>query len=463
MEQKCNNEERELGSKNVKQLIIIYTLSAFVGMALQMVIGIADGFFVGNGIGANGLATVGIVYPFWIIAISLGTLIGVGTSSLVAIKLGEGNTEEARSLVGQGFWYSAILSILVTIFIYVFMDNILMFLGAKGDLLISTKEYTKVFLLGFPMYVMGLAFIYLLRVDEKPMLGTLIMSIPPVVATIAEYIFIFKMHMGVAGSALGAWVITMGPYAIAVLHFIFGKTNLKIKLSDIRLNLSKLHEINKIGFAAFIITSSGSIVTIIINNQIGKYGTEMDLAVYGVLNAFILYVLISITQVFCMGLLPVAGYNYGAKLYERVKEALIISIKITLGFFIILVGILFLFANQILTFYCGNVSDMILSTKSAMLVFLMFYPLGSITILTSTYFQSIEKNSTAIYNAMTRNVIFIIPLLYVLPIFFRVKGIWMSEPIADIMSFIVAIYFINKEVKHLSLLSSENNDKKYLV
>ncbi len=455
MTQKIENnsltsEERKLGTKKIRPLFFAYTISAVIGMGMQMVIGIADGFFVGNGVGPVGLGTIGVIYPFWIIAIALGTLIGAGASTLVGIKLGQGKKEEARAIVGQSFWYSNIFSIIITVFILIFLDNILIFFGAQGEILQCARQYSQVYMLAFPLYVTGLLLFYLIRIDEKPGLGLFIQIVPAAIALFVEYFLIFKLKTGITGSAIGAWVITAGSWYLLVFHFIFGKTELKIKFSDIKLNFSYIKEINKIGLAGFIIQVTPTVVAIAINNLIGVYGNQSDYAVYGVINAYLLYILISFTNSFGFGLLPIASYNYGAKQFARVKEVLIISIKYTIAFLVICLGGIFMFSNQILGFFIGPVPELIEATKSAMHMFIILFPFGAMTLLASNYFQAVEKNGKAIVNSLTRNIIFILPLLFILPKFMGMKGIWISQPIADILACIVAVYYLVKEVNGLS-------------
>lgn len=442
-------EERKLGTKKIRPLFFAYTISAVLGMGMQMVMGIADGFFVGNGIGPVGLGAISIVYPFWIIAIALGTMIGVGSSTLAGIKLGQGKKEEARAVVGQCFWYSNFFSIIVTVLILIFLEKILILFGAQGEILNTAMQYTKVFMLGFPFYVTGLQLFYLIRIDEKPGLGLLIQTVPAGIALIVEYLLIFELDAGITGSAIGAWIITLGSWYLLVLHFIFGKTVLKIKMKDMKLNLINIKEMHKIGFAGFIIQVSPTVVTIVINNLIGIYGKESDFAVYGVMNAYILYILTSFTNSFGFGLLPIASYNYGAKQFARVKEVLVISIKYTICFLIICVAAIFIFADQILTFFIGPVPELVESTKSAMYLFIPLFPLGAMTLIASNYFQAVEKNGKAIINSLTRNIIFILPLLFILPRLLGMAGIWICQPLADFMSCIVAVYYLMKERNEL--------------
>ena len=444
------NGVRMLGTKKISSLFWSFTLTAVLGMTMQMAIAIADGFFVGNGIGEIGLATIGIVFPFWITSIAMGTLFGVGASTYVGIKLGEGNKEEARQAVGQIFWFSNIVTIIITVLVFVFIDPIIIALGGQGEIIPSARSYIQVFMLGFPLYVTGLTLYYLVRVDEKPGLGMIIQVIPAAIAIVVEYFLIFRMGAGIRGSAFSAWFITLGTWYLLVFYFIFGKTDLRIRFSDIKIKLPVISEMVKIGFAGFIIQLSPVFVTITINNLIAIHGQEADYAAYGVINAYILYILISFTNAFGFGLLPIASYNFGAKLYDRVKEVLLISLKYTFGFVTICMLLIFLFANQILGFFIGDAPELVQTTKSAMYIFTILFPLGAITMVTSNYFQAVGKNGKAIINSLTRNVIFVLPLLIILANAFGMKGLWSAQPVADLLSALIAVFFIVKEIKALS-------------
>jgi putative MATE family efflux protein len=443
------SEERKLGTTKIRPLFFAYTLSAVLGMGMQMAMTIADGFYVGNGVGEIGLGTISVVYPFWIIPIAIGTMIGVGSSTLVGIKLGQGKKDEARAVLGQTFWFTVISSILLTVLILVFLDPILRFFGAEGDIMDSARLYTQVFMAGFPLYVTGLVMFYLVRMDEKPVLAMLIQIVPAVIGLVVEYILIFQMNVGIAGSAIGSWIITFGSWFLLSFHFIFGKTELKIKMKDIKPNMGYIKEIHKIGLAGFIIQVAPTFVAIAINNLIGIHGQESDYAVYGVINAYMLYILTSFTNSFGFGLLPIASYNYGAKLYGRVREVLLISVKYTFGFLVIVLVLIFVFANQILGFFIGPVPDLIAATREAMQVFVLLFPLGAVTLIVSNYFQAVEKNGKAIINSLTRNVVYILPLLFILPRFMGMDGVWMSQPIADFLACATAVFFLVKELKEL--------------
>ncbi|WP_432406544.1 MATE family efflux transporter [Wukongibacter sp. M2B1] len=444
---------RELGTSDIKKLLVKYTVAALIGQVLQMCQITADGIFVGNEIGTNGLATIGIIIPLLVITIATGSLIGVGASSLAAIHLGEGRIEQARSLFGQSIWYSLILSISVSVLAMMNVESIVHFFGATGDLVASASAYTSVFFYGFPFTVTGCVLYFFVRLDEKPFIGILALTVPAVVAIAIEYLCIFKFHIGIASSAI-AFNVCVGSWFLIGLYFLLNKeTIFKIKFSDIKLNFKDINEINRTGFASFIVQVSFSSVAIVINKLLIVYGKPLDRASFGIINAYMMYIFsIIVTLGFTLGLQPIVSYNYGAKKFARVKKALIDSIKYTIITMTTLTAILFTFQDPIVSFFAGNSPDLIQATKNNMHIYLLLFTLGAVSFVVSGYFQAIEHNKKAIFNGCTRNIIFVVPLLYMFPKFLGLTGIWMALPIADTLSFVVAAIMVIGELKRLNQL-----------
>lgn len=449
--------EREMGTKNVKSLLVKYSIAALIGQGLQMCQITGDGFFVGNGIGEIGLATISIIYPLLVFALATGSLIGVGATSISALLLGKGEVEEARSFFGQSVVFAVILSLIISVLGLFNVESIVTLFGASGEIIKSASEYATVFFYGFPFCVVGCVFYFYVRLDEQPFIGTLALTVPALVAIAVEYFCIFKWDLGIASSAI-SFSICVGSWSLIGLYFLFNrKTIFKIKPGDFRLNFQKIYEINKTGSASFIIQVVFSVVAIVINNLLGSYGGSLDIAAFGIINAYLLYIFsIFITLGFTLGLQPIVSFNYGARQYARVKDALVISIKYTIATMAVLTILLFVFANQVVGFFAGDAPDLIIATQSAMKIYLLLFALGGVSFLVSGYYQAIEHNGKAILNGCTRNIVFIIPLLFILPKSFGVTGIWAAQPIADVLSFAVALFLVGKEVKRLEQLEYES-------
>lgn len=448
--------DRELGTGNINSLLVKYSIAALIGQALQMVQITSDGIFVGNGIGEIGLATISVIYPFLVLTLALGTLIGVGGTSIAAIHLGKGEVEKARACFGQSVVYALVLSLIISILGLTNVESIVRFLGATGDVVPSASAYASVFFYGTPFCVVGCVFYFFVRLDEQPFIGTLALTIPVIYAVLIEYFCIFKWDVGIASSAI-SFSLCVGSWSLCGLYFLFNRSTIfKIKMSDFKPDFSKIGEINKVGFASFIVQASFSVVAIVINNLLGKYGTSMDMAAFGIINAYLLYIFsIFVTLGFVLGLQPIVSYNYGAQQFNRVREALTTSIKQTIGTMIVLTILLFVFQHQIVGFFVGNDPALIAATQADMRIYLLLFALGGVSFLVSGYFQAIENNGQAIFHGCTRNIIFVIPLLLIMPQFLGVKGIWMAQPIADILCFAAAMYLVYKEVNRLKQLEHQ--------
>jgi len=447
--------ERELGTGNIKSLLVKYSLAALIGQGLQMCQITADGFFVGNGIGEIGLATISIIYPLLVFALAVGSLIGVGATSLSAIHLGKGEVEEARSYFGQSVVFALILSVIISVLGLANVENIVTFFGATGEVIQSASAYTAVLFYGFPFARVWCVFYFYVRLDEQPFIGTLALTVPAVIAILVEYFCIFKWNVGIASSAI-SFSLCVGSWSLIGLYFLLSrKTMFKMKLSDFKIEFHKISELNKTGFASFIVQASFCVVAIVINNLLGKYGKPMDIASFGIINAYLLYIFsIFVTLGWTLGLQPIVSYNFGAKQFARVREALTTSIKYTVGSMAVLTMLLFVFQHQIVGFFVGNAPDLIAATEANMKTYLVLFALGGVSFLVSGYYQAIEQNGKAILNGLTRNVIFVIPLLYMLPTFLGVKGIWFAQPIADVLSFALAMYLVYKEINRLKQLEN---------
>lgn len=439
----------EFESKSITSLFWKYSLFALAGMLVQMVGTVTDGFFVGNGIGPVGMGAISIIVPFWTVSVAFFSLFGIGGSILGAIKLGNGDKEGARDVYGSIVVFSAIFSILVAVIILLNLDRVLITLGATPEILPTARTYATIFMIGNPFCVIGCVGYYFTRVAERPLAASISFIVPCIIAIFMEYYIIFHTNAGIMGSAL-SWIITVGAPTYLLIYLQFSNTPFKFKVSDFRINFRLVYESCKIGFAMFIIQICTIVSTIIINNLIAKYGDpSLFIPAFGIMNAYMAYILMVITTAFITGIQPIAGYNIGAKLYSRVRQLIKVGVVQSTVVIIAVMVLVFAFAVPIATFFAGPVPPLVDATVHAMKIFLVLYALGNVSQIVSGYFMAVEKNSLAILNGVARIILFAVPLLFILPNFFGLDGIWGAQPGADLLAFILAVICILHEYKQL--------------
>lgn len=447
-----NPVESEFLSKKIPTLFWKYSLFAFAGMAFQFLTVFFDGTFVGNGVGQIGLASISIIMPFWTIGLALIMLFGVGASTVAAIRLGTGDKVGARDVYGKLTAFSFLFSAAISIIVLLFLDSVLTGLGASSEVSPAAKAYMIPFLIGFPFYVAGTVAYLFTRIAEKPFIATLAYTIPAVVSIIAEYYLIFKMDMGMAGSGIAYAICTAS--TIFLVPYLQTKTIFKLKASDFKPDMKVIFEAVKIGFPQFAINICTAIYAIIVNNLILKYGgTPMETAIFGIVNAYIAFIFITLTNSFCQGIQPIASYNTGAKLHSRVAS--LIKVGITQSTLVLIVATIILFAaaDPIIKLFAGPDPMFNAAVKSVMVVFLMLYALGNVSQVASAYFISVEKIGLAIVNGISRILIFAVPLLFIMPQIFGLKGIWMAQPGADALAFALALICLIREYHKLKKMT----------
>jgi Na+-driven multidrug efflux pump len=441
--------ESEFSSKSITSLFWKYSLFALAGMSVQMASTVADGFFVGNGIGPVGMGAVGIIVPFWITAVAFFNLFGVGSSILAAIKLGNGDKAGARDVYGSVVVFSFFFSIVLAVIVLLNVDTVLIKLGATPEILPAAREYVTPYLIGVPLCVVGTVGYYFTRLAERPLAASIGYMAPAVIAIISEYIFIFRLHMGMAGSAI-PWIICVGTSVLLLPYLQMVDPVFKLKISDFKVDFRLVLESCKIGFALFIVNIATIFSTIIINNLIAKYGDpSLYIPVFAIINAYIAYFLMLVTVSFIQGIQPIVSFNYGAKLYSRVRSLIKVGIVQSSVFIILVMLLIYIFATQIVTFFIGPVPPLVDATVATMKIFLLLYAFGNVSQIVTGYFMAVEKNGLAILNGTARIIIFAVPLLFILPNYFGLNGIWMAQPGADLLSFALALVCILNEYKNL--------------
>ncbi len=451
-----DHKTERMGEYPVGKLLMEFSIPAIIAMIANALYHVVDSIFVGRGVGSLALTAVTIAFPIMIMLMAFGMLIGIGSTALISLKLGQQKREEAEQILGTAFALTLLFGVVITVVLLLFLDPILRFLGATPDVFGYAKQFTTVILIGTVFQFISFGLNNIIRAEGNPMISMATMLFSAVLNTILNPIFIFIFHWGVIGSALATVITQIIISGYIIYHFTIGHSNLKLYKNNIRVRVDLLGKITAIGLSPFLLQMAASVTLFIFNNNLLIYGGEMAVAAMGVINRVIMMLLMPIFGI-NQGAQPIIGYNYGAKKFDRVKSTLkLASIAATLicvfGFTISEV-----FSHQIIGLFNKDQELIEIGTRGIR-IFMIMLPIVGVQIVITNYFQSVGKASKAILLSLTRQVLFLIPLIMILPTFFQLDGIWMAGPIADFSSSLLAVILLRKEFRYLQTKHDQIGD-----
>lgn len=441
------NRTERLGEYPVGKLLREFSIPAIIAMIANALYNVVDSIFVGRGVGSLALTAVTIALPVMIILMAFGMLIGIGATALISIELGQQKRDEAEKILGTAFALAIALGILISAVMLIFLDPFLRFLGATPDVFDYAKKFTMVILIGATFQNISFGLNNVIRAEGNPVISMATMLFSAAVNTILNPLFIFVFHWGIIGSALATVTTQILISGYIIYHFTIGHGNLKLHRANIRLDADLVKKISAIGLSPFLLQMAASVTLFVFNNNLLQYGGEMAVAAMGVINRCAMMLLMPLFGI-NQGAQPIIGYNYGAKKYDRVKKTLkLAAISATLicvfGFIVAEV-----FSHQIMSLFNKD-RELIEIGTHGIRIFLLMLPIVGVQIIITNYFQSVGKASKAILLSLTRQVLFLIPLVMILPAFLGLDGIWAAGPVSDFSSFLLAVILLNKEFRYL--------------
>ena len=442
---------RELETKGIGHLLWIYALPAVVSQIIASIYNIVDRIFIGHGVGALAIAGLAITMPIMNIIHAFGSLVGVGSSARMSIVLGQKDVKWAEKILGNSMILTFLLGFLFVTCGYLFMNKILMSFGATAETVTYAREYMYVVLPGMFLTTVTLNLTGLIRASGYPTKSMFIMIGGAVLNMILDPIFIFGLHWGIVGAAW-ATTISMAVTAIfSIAHFINPKSFIRFKAHAWKPKGYIFRNITLIGMSPFSMNVCASFVVALLNNQILRYGGDLAVGTYGIVNTFgSLMVMLFIG--ICQGMQPIAGYNYGAGHPDRLKHVFTLTMKICI--LIGLIGSLIscIFPATMVKIF-SNDAELIRIGRPAMRYIMVMFPLIAFTIVNSNFFQSIDKPWIAITTSLSRQLIFLLPLAYIIPMLFTnngqagLTGVWLSCTISDVMGAILAAALLYSQRK----------------
>lgn len=436
----------ELSEKPVFSLLLQYAIPAIVAMVASSLYNIVDGIFIGQGVGAGAIMGLAITMPIMNLSAAFGAMVGVGGSTLLSVKLGEKDYNFAAKILGNVITLNCIIGIGLGAVMLLFLDPILRFFGASDYTIPYARDFMVIVLIGNVFTHLFLGLNAMLRSSGKPKKAMKATIMTVIINIALAPLFIFVLHLGIRGAALAT---VLSQLIVLLWQFkLFSNPNelIHLRRDTYRLERRLVTGSLSIGLSPFLINLCACIVVIIINKQLVSYGGDVAVGAYGIANRmmfFFVMVVIGINQ----GMQPIAGFNFGAKHYTRLNQVLKYAITIATGIWIVGFIVCVLLATPVASAFTND-EELLKEAAHALRVMNLVVPIIGFQMITIGFFQSIGKAGISIFLSLTRQLLFLVPLLLILPNFFGLEGIWYSVPIADgtaaITAAIVLIYHMRK-------------------
>ena len=448
-----NQKTKELAELPVSRLMLKFFVPAFIGVFVNALYNIVDRIFIGQGVGSMALSGVSVTFPVMLIVMGFGMLIGIGAGVLVSINLGKHDMNKAEQVLGSSFLLMLLVSVLITIIGFSIKETMLNSFGATAETIEYANDYLNIILAGTVFQVVGFSLNNIIRAEGNARTAMYSMLIAAGINMILNPVFIFGLGMGVKGSAY-ATVISMIVLTIWVIfHFRSKKSVVRLKVEYIRFNPKILFEILAIGMAPFFMQIAASIVQGLLNTKLIAFGGDLAVGAMGIVNSVLTLIIMAIVAI-NMASQPIISFNYGAKSFHRVKDTLRIAI--------IAATIISVFAFMVVETIPSGIVKLFNSSDPGLLEFgkeglrmcMLALPFVGFQVVAGNFFQSMGKAKIAVLLTLLRQVIILIPLLFLLPHYFGLHGIWMAMPISDFLSATIVVFFIVKQWKKLTVLAA---------
>ncbi|MCT4594231.1 MAG: MATE family efflux transporter [Anaeromicrobium sp.] len=444
-----NERSYMLENDKISKVLMKLSLPATVGMVVNALYNIVDTIFIGRGVGTIAIGALAIAFPVQMIIMAIAQTVGIGGASAVSRSLGAKDVERADKVAGNSFSSVFIVSIITAFLSFIFIEPILKIFGATDNLLPYGVEYLRIILIGSIYFPFVVCANNLIRAEGNAKVSMVIMVIGTGLNIILDPLFIFVFNMGIGGAAWATIISQFASLIYVILYMYGGKSSLKVRFRHLKLEWAIIKEIFTVGFSSFARQGAGSIVAIVVNNSLKFYGGDVAISIFGTVNKVIMFLFMPLFGV-VQGMQPIVGYNYGAKKFERVKETVKLSIIVTtiLATTSVLIGELF--PNLIMRVFTKDMY-FIENSASVLRIIIAGIPVIGIQVVGATLFQSIGKAIPSLTMSLLRQVLFLIPLVLILPRIgnLGLLGIWIAYPIADILATFVTGFLLKKEMKSM--------------
>jgi putative MATE family efflux protein len=426
----------ELATEKIGKLIWTYSLPAIVGTVVMSLYNIIDRIFIGQGVGPLAISGLALTFPFMILLMAFGMLVGAGSAARISITLGENDKEKAEKILANAFILTFLISGTVIIISYIFMSDVLRLFGGTSKTISYAEDFMRIIIPGGIFSALSFGFNNIMRASGYPKKAMYTMIICAVINGVLDPIFIFGFHWGIQGAAIATNISYFIGTIWVLSHFLKPNVNIRFYRKNFKLEKDIVKSIISIGMSPFSMQLATCFVVVIVNTTLIRYGGDLAIGAFGIINSvntLIVMFIIGLNQ----GTQPIIGYNFGAKQYDRMFR--------TLKYAIVIASILTTIGFAIGTFLPSAMASLFTRDKNlqaiasnALRISVMLFPIIGAQIVITNFFQSIGKAKISIFLSLTRQVLFLIPCLIILPPFFGINGAWSAMPLSDGLSSIVA-------------------------
>jgi putative MATE family efflux protein len=428
-----NDRQHALANEGVQRLLWRLSLPAGVGMFVMALYNVVDTAFVGRAVGPLAIAGLSIVFPVQMFAMSLGGMFGIGGASVISRALGASNLNKAEITLGNMITSATAVGIIMTSIIFANSDSWLRILGATDTVMPYASDYLTIVIWGTLFQVYAMSINNAARAEGNANVAMLTMVIGALTNIGLDALFIMKLGMGIKGAAIATVIAQAVSCVYLTRYYLYGNSTLKIHLKNLAIKLDIMREVVAIGVSSFVRMVSTSFIIILLNRTVVSLGGDIYLAAVGIVgrvSSFAIMPLIAVAQ----GLLPILGFSYGAKRYDRSIDVTNISIKVATVISLIAFVTAFFFSEQIIGIFSSDKTLIDIGSNVMKTIFLAWY-LDGFQVVGSTVFQAIGKARPAFLTSIARQIMFLLPLLIILPKVLGLNGVWIAFPIADGIAF----------------------------
>ena len=440
-----------LGTDSLSRLLFRYALPAIIAQVAASLYNIVDSIFIGQGVGPLAISGLALTMPMMNLTAAFGAMIGAGSAALTSIRLGQGNKPAAERILGNVVLLNVVLGVVLMAFGLAYLDELLYFFGASDQTLPYAREYMRIILYGNVITHLYHGLNCMLRVAGYPNKAMNITIIAVVLNAILDAVFILWLKWGIAGSAWATVIAQMLAVVVQWVHFSDAKSFLRFRSEAFRFRWDIIKNIITVGMAPFMIQSCACVVVILVNNTLGEYGGDLSIGAYGIANR-VAFLFTMVVMGFTQGMQPIVGYNYGARAYDRVLKTLWMTVgwsvaTTTFGFLLCE-----LFPYQVVRIFVsedgsGSATQLIEASARGLRILVLMLPLVGFNIVAGNLFQHIGKPKRAILLSVSRQMLFLVPLIYFLPRYMAADGVWYSIPIADLLSTLLAALLLFQQIR----------------